>query len=167
MNGGRGDRRSVAQPTKQCSALVQSSGNTGEVISDHRRRLSQPARCACIMRGSRKTLRSRRWNRKSRNYAAAPGRFARKTSPARTARSCSTGRWIGVERVEGIEPSWLAWKARTLPLSYTRITQGFWWKGLDSNQRRRTPADLQSAPFSHSGTLPAKIAHQDHRGSGS
>jgi hypothetical protein len=26
------------------------------------------------------------------------------------------------ERVEGIEPSWPAWKAGTLPLSYTRIT---------------------------------------------
>ena len=31
---------------------------------------------------------------------------------------------------------------------------GVWWRGLDSNQRRRTPADLQSAPFSHSGTPP-------------
>ncbi len=31
-----------------------------------------------------------------------------------------------------------------------------WWRGLDSNQRRRTPADLQSAPFSHSGTPPPK-----------
>ena len=27
---------------------------------------------------------------------------------------------VDVERVEGIEPSWLAWEARTLPLSYTR-----------------------------------------------
>jgi hypothetical protein len=25
-----------------------------------------------------------------------------------------------MERVVGIEPTWLAWKARTLPLSYTR-----------------------------------------------
>ena len=32
-----------------------------------------------------------------------------------------------------------------------------WWKGLDSNQRRRAPADLQSAPFSHSGTLPPPV----------
>ena len=31
---------------------------------------------------------------------------------------------------------------------------GIWWRGLDSNQRRRAPADLQSAPFSHSGTPP-------------
>ena len=29
-----------------------------------------------------------------------------------------------------------------------------WWRGLDSNQRRRTPAGLQPAPFSHSGTPP-------------
>ena len=29
-----------------------------------------------------------------------------------------------------------------------------WWAGLDSNQRRRTPAELQSAPFDRSGTDP-------------
>src|SRR5690606_4954127 len=29
-----------------------------------------------------------------------------------------------------------------------------WWRGLDSNQRRRAPTDLQSVPFSHSGTPP-------------
>ena len=28
---------------------------------------------------------------------------------------------LSLERVKGIEPSQLAWKARTLPLSYTRI----------------------------------------------
>ena len=28
-----------------------------------------------------------------------------------------------------------------------------WWR-MDSNHRRRSPADLQSAPFSHSGTPP-------------
>ncbi len=28
------------------------------------------------------------------------------------------------------------------------------WAGLDSNQRRRKPADLQSAPFGHFGTYP-------------
>ena len=32
-----------------------------------------------------------------------------------------TNREMGdVERVMGIEPTWLAWKARALPLSYTR-----------------------------------------------
>ena len=30
-----------------------------------------------------------------------------------------------------------------------------WWAGLDSNQRRRKPADLQSAPVGHFGTDPS------------
>ena len=34
-----------------------------------------------------------------------------------------------------------------------------WWRGLDSNQRRRKPTDLQSAPFSHSGTSPGKMCN--------
>ena len=29
-----------------------------------------------------------------------------------------------------------------------------WWAELDSNQRRRKPAILQTAPFSHSGIYP-------------
>ena len=29
-----------------------------------------------------------------------------------------------------------------------------WWRGLDSNQRRRQPTDLQSVPFNPSGTPP-------------
>ena len=33
-----------------------------------------------------------------------------------------------------------------------------WWRRLDSNQRRRKPTDLQSAPFSHSGTPPKGTA---------
>ena len=32
----------------------------------------------------------------------------------------------------------------------------FWWRRLDSNQRRHKPTDLQSAPFSHSGTPPSE-----------
>ena len=36
-------------------------------------------------------------------------------------------------------------------LSYFRI---FLWAKMDSNHRRRKPADLQSAPFGHSGTCP-------------
>ena len=31
-----------------------------------------------------------------------------------------------------------------------------WWWMLDSNQRRRKPAGLQPAPFSHSGNPPTK-----------
>jgi len=30
------------------------------------------------------------------------------------------------------------------------------WERLDSNQRRHKPADLQSAPFGHFGTLPRR-----------
>ena len=78
-----------------------------------------------------------------------------------------------LERVKGIEPSSSAWKASALPLSYTRVPLSLsakprlslntpfehtkrWWRRLDSNQRRRKPTDLQSAPFNHSGTPPAK-----------
>ena len=32
--------------------------------------------------------------------------------------------------------------------------QNYWWRELDSNQRRRKPTDLQSAPFSRSGISP-------------
>ena len=75
-----------------------------------------------------------------------------------------------LERETGIEPVSLAWKAKVLPLNYSRkvpnahaarlsamsqLTQAMWWRRLDSNQRRRKPTDLQSAPFSHSGTPPA------------
>src|SRR5882724_4134409 len=45
-----------------------------------------------------------------------------------------------------------AWKAGALPLSYSRLDR--WWGGEDLNPRRRTPADLQSAPFGHLGTSP-------------
>src|SRR5260221_1099120 len=34
----------------------------------------------------------------------------------------------------------------------TSLLHHYWWRGLDSNQCRRKPTDLQSAPFSHSGT---------------
>jgi uncharacterized protein YajQ (UPF0234 family) len=40
------------------------------------------------------------------------------------------------------------------PRRRLRETRSTWWAGLDSNQRRRTPADLQSAPFGHLGTDP-------------
>ena len=56
------------------------------------------------------------------------------------------------ERVMGIEPTQPAWKAGALPLSYTRR-----WGEEDSNLRRRTPADLQSAPIDHSGIPPPRF----------
>ena len=38
------------------------------------------------------------------------------------------------------------------------VEGGCWWRGLDSNQRRRAPTDLQSVPFSLSGTPPRGTA---------
>jgi hypothetical protein len=51
-----------------------------------------------------------------------------------------------------------------LPLSapsscLVRLTGKSWWRRLDSNQRRRKPTDLQSAPFNHSGTPPRRTAN--------
>jgi hypothetical protein len=40
-------------------------------------------------------------------------------------------------------------------LSYARNKNKKWWRGNDLNIRRLTPADLQSAPFDHSGTTPS------------
>ena len=40
-----------------------------------------------------------------------------------------------------------------------RHTGKSWWRRLDSNQRRRKPTDLQSAPFNHSGTPPRRTAN--------
>jgi len=42
------------------------------------------------------------------------------------------------------------------PLARRNITSHFWWRELDSNQRRRKPTDLQSAPFSRSGISPLR-----------
>src|ERR1700746_4235142 len=66
----------------------------------------------------------------------------------------------------GIEPTSSAWKAEVLPLNYTRLMTSSagpasvrppasgWWRGKDSNLRRRKPADLQSAPVGRLGTPP-------------
>ncbi len=45
------------------------------------------------------------------------------------------------------------WKGGALPTEL-RPRRQKWWRGIDSNNRRLTPADLQSAPFGHSGTTP-------------
>src|SRR5438034_8467222 len=52
----------------------------------------------------------------------------------------------------GSNPRPSAWKADALP---TELRPRAEWWGKDSNLRRLTPADLQSAPFGHSGTPPA------------
>ena len=85
-------------------------------------------------------------------------------------RVCSTTELHGhrrsnLERETGLEPATLCLEGRySSQLSYSRpsecpnqifpIKHSKWWAGKDSNLRRRKPADLQSAPFSHSGTYP-------------
>ena len=51
-------------------------------------------------------------------------------------------------------------------LSYSRspLHPQNWWRGEDSNLRRHTPADLQSAPFGHSGTSPQQILNSNTPG---
>ena len=50
----------------------------------------------------------------------------------------------------GSNPRPLAWKANALPTELLPLV----WEKMDSNHRRYKPADLQSAPFGHSGILP-------------
>ncbi len=57
--------------------------------------------------------------------------------------------WSG-RRGSNSRPS--AWKADAL--STELLPQELVWAKMDSNHRRYKPADLQSAPFGHSGILP-------------
>ena len=90
-----------------------------------------------------------------------------------------SGREIGWSGRRDSNPRPTAWKAVTLPLSYSRgglylpdghLPDGFpllpaapffgsqsWWRRVDSNHRRLTPADLQSAAFVHSATPPRTL----------
>ena len=58
----------------------------------------------------------------------------------------------------GIEPMSSAWKAEVLPLNYTRTTPKNYlqlqMEGGGFEPPKAEPTDLQSAPFSHSGTPP-------------
>ena len=50
-----------------------------------------------------------------------------------------------------------AWKANALS---TELLPQIQWAKMDSNHRRRKPADLQSAPFGHSGICPFCITER-------
>ena len=70
-------------------------------------------------------------------------------------------RAAGAERKNRIELSSSAWKAEViatirLPLLETLAGVSLLWAVMDSNHRRPKSADLQSAPFSHSGNYPKK-----------
>ena len=58
-----------------------------------------------------------------------------------------------LERVMGIEPTSSAWKAKVLPLNYTRCIL-YQVEGEGFEPSKAEPADLQSAPFDRSGTPP-------------
>lgn len=97
-------------------------------------------------------------------------------------------KYIKLERAAGIEPAPSAWKAEVLPLNYARVTAArmtsrctpndrqcplpafilpHWQKPMlpkfGGGRRIRTfeafAADLQSAPFGHSGIPPTMAAH--------
>ena len=64
----------------------------------------------------------------------------------------------------GSNPPPIAWKAIALPnellplnlqsIIKQAVTAILWWGQMDSNHRRHSPADLQSAPFGRSGISP-------------
>ena len=88
-----------------------------------------------------------------------------------------------LERVKGIEPSYSAWKAAALPLSYTRAHQTShgpsrkaraldghawlpvrqWWRGLDLNQRRHSQRIYSPPPLTTRAPL-RTAAGAMHRG---
>ena len=60
----------------------------------------------------------------------------------------------------GSNPRPLAWKANALStelLPHSLLEAIIWWAVMDSNHRRRKPAELQSAPFGHSGNCPFRF----------
>ena len=62
----------------------------------------------------------------------------------------------------GSNPRPLAWKANALStelLPHSLLEAIVWWAVMDSNHRRRKPAELQSAPFGHSGNCPFRFLH--------
>ena len=86
------------------------------------------------------------------------------TSSLPRKRSTPELHWRSWSGRRGSNPRPSAWKADALPTellpqffqnkSPISKVSGFWWEKMDSNHRRYKPADLQSAPFGHSGILP-------------
>ena len=57
----------------------------------------------------------------------------------------------------GSNPRPPAWKASALSTELLPQNVRKLWAQMDSNHRRRKPADLQSAPFGHSGICPQYV----------
>ena len=65
--------------------------------------------------------------------------------------NCLTIRILSKSGRRGSNPRPSAWKANALS---TELLPQFLWAKMDSNHRSRKTADLQSAPFGHSGICP-------------
>ena len=84
------------------------------------------------------------------------------TSSLPRKRSTPELHWRSWSGRRGSNPRPSAWKADALPTELLPLFKvkarsgcsGFLWEKMDSNHRRYKPADLQSAPFGHSGILP-------------
>ena len=92
-------------------------------------------------------------------------RFELMTSSLPRKRSTPELHWRSLSGRRGSNPRPLAWKANALPTELLPLFSfllkdpwvglfQIWWEKMDSNHRRYKPADLQSAPFGHSGILP-------------
>jgi hypothetical protein len=67
-------------------------------------------------------------------------------------------------RRRGSNPLPTAWKAVALPNELLLLVlRTLVWRVVDSNHRSRKTADLQSAPFGHSGNSPQKIIRAEER----
>ncbi len=80
-------------------------------------------------------------------------RFELSTSSLPRKRSTPELHWRSLSGRRGSNSRPLAWKANALPTELLPQII-FLWAKMDSNHRRYKPADLQSAPFGHSGILP-------------
>ena len=65
------------------------------------------------------------------------------------------GIWYFLSGRRGSNSRPLAWKANALPTEL--LPHRSVWAKMDSNHRRYKPADLQSAPFGHSGIRPCSF----------
>ena len=65
--------------------------------------------------------------------------------------NCLTIKILSKSGRRGSNPRPSAWKANALS---TELLPQFLWAKMDSNHRSRKTADLQSAPFGHSGICP-------------
>jgi hypothetical protein len=64
----------------------------------------------------------------------------------------------GLERVEGIEPSYSAWKAAALPLSYTRIAGPESTMNEAMSRCRGTVSEIDQLPTPQGAPRPLRLA---------